>query len=96
MTGVYLRYLLRGFIRSIVGFPQEGKPYFLPHAQEMSEEALYLKIWPETDVWLECMEAYDPDRSNNEVVRLDLAGSGFLRLLCTLRVILLQDSVILR
>jgi hypothetical protein len=42
------------------------------------------------------MEAYHPDRTDNEVVRLDLAGSGFLRLLRTVRVILLQDSVILR
>ena len=42
------------------------------------------------------MEAYRPNRADNEVVRLDLAGSEFLRLLCTLRVILLQDSVVLR
>jgi hypothetical protein len=42
------------------------------------------------------MEAYRPDRADNEVVRLNLAGSGFLRLLCPLRVILLQDSVVLR
>jgi hypothetical protein len=42
------------------------------------------------------MEAYHPDRTDNEVIRLDLAGSGFLRLLRALRVVLLQDSVILR
>jgi len=42
------------------------------------------------------MEAYHPDRDDDEVVRLDLAGSGFLRLLCALRVVLLQDSVVLR
>jgi hypothetical protein len=96
MTGVYLSYLPRGFIRSVAGFPQEGKGYFLPRAQEMPDEALCTRIWPETDVWLERMEAYHPDRTDNEVVRLDLAGSGFLRLLRTLRVILLQDSVILR
>ena len=40
MTGVYLSYLPRGFMRSIAGFPQEGKAYFLPRAQEMPEEAL--------------------------------------------------------
>jgi hypothetical protein len=96
MTGVYLSYLPRGFIRSIAGFPQEGKAYFLPRAQETPEEALCTHIWPETDVWLQRMEAYHPDRTDNEVVRLDLAGSGFLRLLRALRVVLLQDSVILR
>jgi hypothetical protein len=96
MTGVYLSYLPREFMRSIAGFPQRGNAYFLPRAQEMPDEALCTRIWPETDVWLERMEAYHPDRADNEVVRLDLAGSGFLRLLRVLRVILLQDSVLLR
>ncbi|MBV9767795.1 MAG: hypothetical protein JOZ48_23345 [Acidobacteriaceae bacterium] len=96
MTGVYLSYLPREFMRSIAGFPQQGKGYFLPRAQEIPDEALCRRIWPETDVWLERMEAYHPDRTDNEVVRLDLAGSGFLRLLRALRVILLQDSVVLR
>ena len=96
MTGVYLSYLPRGFIRAIAGFPQEGKAYFLPRARETPEETLCTQIWPELDVWLQRMEAYHPDRTDNEVVRLDLAGSGFLRLLRTLRVVLLQDSVILR
>jgi len=83
-------------MRSIAGFPKEGKGYFLPRAREVPEEALCSKIWPETDVWLKRMETYHPERADNEVVRLDLAGSGFLRLLRALRVILLQDSVILR
>ena len=96
MTGAYLSYLPRAFIRSIAGFPKEGKGYFLPRAREIPAAALYSKIWPEADVWLERMEAYRSDRADNEVVRLDLAGSGFLRLLCALRVILLQDSVVLR
>ena len=96
MTGAYLSYLPRAFIRSIAGFPKEGKGYFLPHAQEIPPAGLYLKIWPETDVWLERMEAYRPNKADNEVVRLDLAGSGFLRLLRALRVVLLQDSVVLR
>ena len=96
MTGAYLSYLPRAFMRSIAGFPKEGKGYFLPRAQEMPGDALCSKIWPETDIWLRCMEAYHPDRADNKVVRLDLAGSGFLRLLRALRVILLQDSVVLR
>jgi hypothetical protein len=96
MTGAYLSYLPRAFIRSIAGFPQEGKGYFLPRARETPPAALCSKIWPEADVWLERMEAYRPGSADNEVVRLDLAGSGFLRLLGALRVILLQDSVVLR
>src|SRR5436305_11011395 len=96
MTSVYLSYLPRAFIRSIAGFPQEGKGYFLPRACETPPAALCLKIWPEVDVWLERMKAYRPEKADNEVVRLDLAGSGFLRLLRALRVVLLQDSVVLR
>jgi Centromere DNA-binding protein complex CBF3 subunit, domain 2 len=96
MTGVYLSYLPREFMQSIAGFPQRGHAYFLPRAQETLDEALCTRIWPETDVWLECMEAYHPDRTDSEVVRLDLAGSGFLRLLRTPRLILLRDSVVLR
>jgi len=96
LCGAYLSYLPRAFMRSIAGFPQEGKGYFLPRAQETPEEALCSRIWPEADSWLRRMEAYHPGRDDNEVVRLDLAGTGFLRLIRTLRVILLQDSVILR
>jgi hypothetical protein len=96
MAGAYLSYLPRAFIRSIAGFPKEGKGYFLPHARETPPAALCSKIWPEADLWLERMEAYRPDRADNEVMRLDLAGSGFLRLLGALRVIPLQDSVVLR
>ena len=96
MTSVYLSHLPRRFMRSIAGWPQEGKGYFLPRAQETPEEALCSRIWPGVDVWMARMEAYDPGRHDNEVVRHDLAGTGFLRLLRVLRVILLQDSVVLR
>lgn len=92
MTGAYLSYLPRGFMRAIAGFPKDGKGYFLPRAQEVPEKALWAKVWPEADMWLQRMESYNPDRADNEVVRLDLAGSGFLRLLNALSIILLQDS----
>jgi len=60
------------------------------------EKALYLKIWPKTNVWLKHIETYYLEKADNKVVRLDLTGLGFLRLLHALRVILLQDLVILR
>ena len=37
-------------MRLITGFLKEEKGYFLPHAQDVLEEALYLKIWPKTNV----------------------------------------------
>ena len=96
MTGAYLSQLPRQFMRSSAGWPQEGKAYSLPRAQELPDEALCSRIWPEVDLWMKRMESFHPDRDDNEVVQLDLAGTGFLRLLRALRVILLQDSVILR
>jgi len=76
-------------MRLITSFLKEGKGYFLPRAREVPEKALYLKIWPETNVWLKRMETYYLKRADNEVVRLNLTGLGFLRLLRVLRVILL-------
>ena len=68
MTGAYLSYLLCVFMWSIAGFLKEGKGYFLPYAREMPKEALYSKIWPETNIWLKYIKAYYPDRANNEVI----------------------------
>ena len=87
--GAYVSYLPRTFIRSITGFLKEGKGYFLSRAQEVPEEALYLKIWPKTNICLERIETYYLDRVDNKVVLLNLTGLGFLRLLRARRVILL-------
>ena len=95
IIGAYLSYLPRVFMRLIASFPKKGKGYFLPRTREVPEEVLYLKIWPKTDVWLKYMETYHPERADNKIIRLNLTGLGFLRLLHMLRVILLQDSVIL-
>jgi len=76
-------------MRLIAGFLKEEKGYFFPRAQEVPKEALYLKIWPETNVWLKYIEAYHLGRADNEVIWLNFIGLGFLRLLRALRVILL-------
>jgi len=41
MTGAYLSYLPRAFIRSIAGFPKEGKGYFLPRARDTGRGPLF-------------------------------------------------------
>ena len=89
MTGAYLSYLPHIFIQLIAGFPKEEKGYFFPYAQKVLEEALYLKIWPKTNIWLKRIEAYYLGRAENKVAQLNLTGLGFLHLLCILRVILL-------
>lgn len=87
--GVYLSYLPRGFSigrESLFPSPGTGDPRGGPLYADLARNRHLLQR----------MAAYHPDRTDNEVVRLDLASSGFLRLLRTLRVVLLQDSVILR
>ena len=83
-------------IQLITSFLKEEKDYFLPYARKVLEEALCLKIQPKTNVQLKYIETYYLKRADNKVVQLNLTGLGFLRLLRALRVILLQDLVILR
>jgi len=52
----------------IASFLKEGKGYFLPHIQEILKEALCLKIWPETNIWLKRIETYHLDRADNKVI----------------------------
>ena len=75
--------------------PKGRKGLFLPYARKVLEEALYLKIQPKTNIQLKYIETYYLERANNKVIQLNLTGLGFLRLLYALRVILLQDLVIL-
>ena len=82
-------------IQLTTSFLKEGKGYFLPCAWELLEETLYLKIQPNIDMQLRCIEAYYLDRAKNKVIQLNLIGLGFLYLLYTLRVIILQDLVVL-
>ena len=93
--GTYFSYLPRTFIQLITGFLKEEKGYFLSCVREVLKEALYLKILPEINIWLKCIETYHLDRANNEVVQLNLISLKFLYFLCIFRVILLQDLVIL-
>lgn len=81
-------------MRSIAGFPKGKVTSFLVH-KRCQGVPFCLKIWPKIDIRLKRMEIYHPDMADNEVVRLDLAGLAFLRLLKALKVIVLQDSVIL-
>ena len=95
IIGPYLSYLPYTFIQLITSFLKEGKGYFLPCVWEVLEEALYLKIQPNIDIQLRYIEAYYLDRAKNKVIQLNLIGLGFLYLLYTLRVIILQDLVVL-
>jgi hypothetical protein len=92
---------MAGFSPSIQG------NFYLPRAKTLPPPALEQAVWPFVDEWLAWFDASanggaDDDghvkneKSEDEADRLDLAAQGFLRLLKQLRIILLQDSVIMR
>ena len=50
------------------------------------------QVWSEVGEWLDKMEAFQPGSRRNQVERMDLAGSGFQRLLRVLRTVVLHRS----
>ena len=66
--GAYLSYLPYIFMRLITSFLKKGKGYFFFYAQEVLKKALYLKIWPKTNIWLKYIKAYYLGRAKNKVI----------------------------
>jgi hypothetical protein len=83
-------------MRTMTGFREERGSFYLPRAKIDPPESLQRQIWPEIDNWLAKYEEFNPRATDNAVERPDLAGAGFLRLLKYLRVVILQNSVVLR
>ena len=98
MVDAYLSHLPKKFMRRVAGFTSEEGGYFLPRAQVVPPPELLQKIWPWVEEWEErfrkrslrkTWEEGGPDED-------DVAGQGFLALLCHLRVVLLQDLAVLQ
>jgi Centromere DNA-binding protein complex CBF3 subunit, domain 2 len=89
MNGCYTTSLPRDAMRGLAGFPLAAGSFYLPRAQVMPSIALQQMIFPATDSW--CHQF-----ATGKVEQMDMAGQGFLQLLCDLRIILLQDSILLR
>ncbi|KAG2211043.1 hypothetical protein INT45_001099 [Circinella minor] len=85
----YLMKLSRASIRAVNGFPTGKGRYWLPRALVQPEESLQRKIFPEVDDWLSKVE------SENDAKR-SISAQGFLRLMKTMRVVILQDAAVLR
>jgi hypothetical protein len=83
-------------MRTMAGFREKRGSFYLPRAKIDPPESLQRQLWPEIDGWLAKYEEFNPRATDNAVERPDLAGAGFLRLLKYLRVVILQDSVVLR
>jgi Centromere DNA-binding protein complex CBF3 subunit, domain 2/Transcriptional activator of glycolytic enzymes len=97
---------MAGFSPSVQG------NFYLPRAKVLPPRSLEQALWPWVDEWLAWFDSQEEEEEEEEepeefpataeaykadkADRQDLAGQGFLRLLQQLRIILLQDSVIMR
>ena len=102
LTNCYLAQLPRKFLRAMAGFKPRGLgDYYLPRAQVQPPESLVQALWPWIDQWLAWLDPEPADLPEHLVGegspdQDDMAAQGFLRLLAQLRIVILQDSVLLR
>lgn len=89
MNGAYLTGLPRGIMRALAGFPSEqGGAFFLPRDTILPSEELQAKIFPQASEWL--------NKIHNGQAEQTVSAEGFLKLLLTLRISFLQDSVFMQ
>lgn len=98
MVDAYLSHLPKKFMRRVAGFTSEEGGYFLPRAQVVPPPELLQKIWPWVEEWEERFRKRSLRKTWEEggLDEDDVAGQGFLALLCHLRVVLLQDLAVLQ
>jgi len=98
MVNAYLSHLSKKFMRRVAGFTTEEGGYFLPRAQAEPPTELLGKIWPWIEGWKERfrMRSLRKTWDQGGLDEDDIAGQGFLALLCHLRVVLLQDLAVLQ
>lgn len=85
----YLTGLPKQVIRTMNGFPPEGHGFFLKRACVTPSEELQQKIFPQVEDYLDRVQRGDGCQRT-------ICGQGFLLLLQKLRLIFLQDVVMLR
>lgn len=87
LNGAYLTGLPRGIMRSFAGFPQQGT-FFLPRNTTIPSENLQSKFFPEASMWLSKIHEGHAEQT--------VSAESFLRLVLTLRITFLQDSVFMQ
>ncbi|KAG2212027.1 hypothetical protein INT45_010435, partial [Circinella minor] len=85
----YLSKISRKPLRTINGFPAKQGHFWLPRSIIEPPSTLQRKVFPEADTWLERI-------NNGDGCEKTIAAQGFLRLLITMRTIILQDAAMLR
>src|ERR1700721_467182 len=98
MVDSYLSHLPKKFMGGGAGFSCHEGGFFLPRAQVAPPPELLQKIWPWVEEWKERFRKRSSRKTWEEggLDEDDIAGQGFLALLCHLRVVLLQDLAVLQ
>lgn len=96
MAGAYLSNLPIKFLRKMAGFSSTEGGYFVARAEQPPPDVLLQQIFPWLSKWeLKFLRAAKHKKSSQGGLgQIDLAGSGFLKLLKHLRTVLLQDLAI--
>lgn len=89
LTNSYLTHIPREALRTMAGFTREAGQFYLVRATVIPSESLSRKVFPRVDSWLEKIK-------KGEVTEMSTAADGFLQLLVELRIVFLQDSVIMK
>lgn len=87
INGAYLTGLPRGIMRSLAGFPQQGT-FFLPRNTTIPSKSLQAKAFPEASLWLSKIHEGHAEQT--------VSAEGFLKLMLTIRITFLQDSVFMQ
>ncbi|CEP20070.1 hypothetical protein [Parasitella parasitica] len=88
MNRSYLTGLPRRLMRQLAGFPREEGHFYLPRGTLEPPEDLKKKFFPDVELW--------QDRIAADAAQKTTTADGFLKLLVSLRVVFLQDSVVMR
>ncbi|KAI9278958.1 hypothetical protein BDA99DRAFT_531686 [Phascolomyces articulosus] len=76
-------------LRTLAGFTAEASQFYLSHVAVIPPPELRRKVFNWIDAWRQRLD-------NGDVEQSSFAADGFLKLLEQLRVVLLQDSVLMR
>jgi hypothetical protein len=87
LNGSYLTGLPRSIMRSLAGFLLQGT-FWLARNTVVPSEGLQAKVFPEASTWL--------SKIHEKKAEQTVSAEGFLKLLLTLRITFLQDSVFMQ
>jgi len=98
MVQSYLTGLPLEFIRSIAGWGRKAGRFTLPRANHTPPVSLQQQVFPWLESWEERVLLFKDGKSwdRGGLDQSDLALEGFIKLMKYLRVVLLQDIVVLQ